>query len=187
MKPDKQHLSRNLQTHLLSSDFNISECRAERRETTAWTGKTAKKTQTNRKSTPTTFKQVKGRQFVTFKLSQAGLQSESDSSFSATATDNSTIVWIARQLDTRSKNVSLLCFLYTKRCLFHSYWANTGPSDNQRRETHERKEVERRAAEMKRWQADKRRTHKGSGLKRTQESGSEHEVKQDSQSNTKTL
>lgn len=29
-------------------------------------------------------------------------------------TDSSTIVYIARQLYTHSKNVSLLCFLYTK-------------------------------------------------------------------------
>lgn len=41
----------------------------------------------------------------------------SRASFSVTATDNSAIVWISRQLDTHSKNVSLLCSPCTKGCL----------------------------------------------------------------------
>lgn len=77
---------------------------------------------------------------------QAELQSRFYSGFSVSATDNSPIVSIARQLYTHSKNVSLLCSLYTKRCLFHSCWANTGPSYNQPKEPYKRKEGERSAA-----------------------------------------
>lgn len=52
--------------------------------------------------------------FAINKKGWAKFQTNPWSSFSHSLTDSYTIVYIARQLYTHSKNVSLLCFLYTK-------------------------------------------------------------------------
>lgn len=123
MNLDKQHLSRN-SGHTYWSHISTIR-RAEQREEKPRCRPTRRE---SRKSSSVTLKRKKKCQVLCHVYVQSGKVPESYSSVSVAATDNFTIVSTARQLHTHGKNVSLHCFLYTKRCLFHSCWANTGPS-----------------------------------------------------------
>lgn len=159
MNPDKQHLSRNCR-HTYWAPISIF-LSVEQSKENPQRGLASEEKHID------SLKTSKCRWFVRFTLRQAELQSKS---YPLTATDNPAIVSTARQLYTHSKNVSLLCFLYTKRCLFHSYCANTGPSYNQRKETYERKEVETRAAVWSRNETITSRQKKNTQRKQTKES-----------------
>lgn len=135
-----------------------------------------------------TIRHKQNRSHTNVRLAQAPDRTETYSISPYVVTDSSTIVHIARQLYTYSKNVSLLCFLHKGRAsLFLSWQIQPLATTNREKLKSNRQKIKetklwyseglKNRAAMKQSCADKRVSHKNNQRKQEQENNNGKTVK----------